>query len=277
MTAIQDYFRTALVIDDRLESDFRRPEPLQSEPLPESPAEPSPDLVVPPKEDETPIYPAELVRAFLAQNIVCSVLELDPETDLVELARQGIRIADLVVFDWLMFGSHAATVEAINAVVEDNRGRLVVIVVFTGAHSLNDIAIRLEDDANFEKIDDFVLTRDDIVALIFGKPGITLTDGENRRTATNYSALPQMICEDLELVFKGLMSRFAFRGINVLRFAKTVNLTRPWPHSCVQQGSALNLPVSNLGLLSRTSLMTTGCAYSPCATVCASVTAEHFP
>ena len=217
MTAIQDYFRTALVIDDRLESDFRKPEPLQSEALPESLTEPTPDLVVPPEEDETPIYPAELVSAFLTQNIVCSVLELDPGADLVELALRGTRIADLVVLDWLLFGSHTATIGAINAIVEDNQGRLVVIVVFTGAHSLSDVATRLKDDAGFREIHDFVLRRDDIITLIFGKPGITLTDGEDIRTAAKYSALPKMIRDDLDLIFKGLMPKFAFRGINILR------------------------------------------------------------
>ena len=217
MTSIRDYFRTALVIDDRLESDFRNLKPLQSEAQSEQPSEPASGLVAPSKEDETPIRPSSLVSAFLAENIVCSALELDKDADLTELALRGARIADLVVLDWLMFGNHEATVNAINAIVEKNQGRLTVLVVFTGAYSLSDVAARIIDTANFREIHDFVLRRDDTIVLIFGKPGITLTSGEDIRTAASYSELPGMIRDDLDLVFKGLMPRFAFRGINALR------------------------------------------------------------
>lgn len=217
MTAISDYFRTALVIDDRVESDFRELEALDSNIAMDLPSEPDSELTPPPDEDETPVRPSSLVSAFLAENIVCSVFELEEHVDFVNLALRGAQIADLLILDWLLFGDHSATVNAIKAIAEESKGRLVVVAIFTGAHSLTDVATRLKDDADFEEIHDFVLRRDDAIVLVFGKPGIPLTGGEDSRTARRYSDLPQMVRDDLELVFKGLMPRFAFRGINVLR------------------------------------------------------------
>lgn len=218
MSAISDYFRTALVIDDRVEPDYRPLEALGFTPSESMEDEPSPDLVPPPDEDETPVRPADLVRAFLDENIVCSVLEPhESDPNFVDLVLRGTRIADLLILDWLFFGDDRRTVEAITRIAEVEDNRLRVIVVFTGVLSLDDISVRLTHDAAFEKIDNYVLKRGNTIVLIFGKPGITLTGGEASRTAEYYSELPGMIRDDLEMLFKGLMPRFAFQGINELR------------------------------------------------------------
>ncbi len=216
MTAISDYFRTALLIDDRVESDYGPLEKLVNERADGLTDEPEPGLVPPPEDDQTPVHPSSLVHAFLAEDVVCSILEPYDDSDLAAMARQGARLADLVILDWLLFGDDTRTVDMIKTIAESNEGCLTVIVVFTGAPSLGDIVERLMDAASFEQADDFVLKRDDTVVLVFGKPGITLTDGEDSRTAS-YRDLPRMICEDLEMLFKGLMPEFAFRGINAIR------------------------------------------------------------
>ena len=218
MSSISDYFQTALVIDDRLEFDYRNLEALDSEQTSGLDDEPDSGLVSPPEEDETPIRPASLVRAFLDEGIVCSVLE--PKKDdpnLIDLALRAAQIADLLILDWLLFGDAFNTVEAIRNIAEVEDGRLRVIVVFTGVSSLDNIAVRLVEDAEFETVDNFVLRRRDTVVLVFGKPGITLTGGEDSRTAASYSDLPRMIRDDLEMLYKGLMPRFVFQGVNVLR------------------------------------------------------------
>ena len=217
MTAISDYFRTALLIDDRVQADYRLLERLQSEQA-EGRAEPESGLVSPPAEDETPVQPSSLVSAFLSENVVCSVVEPSEDgPDPVEMALCGARIADLLILDWLLFGSYSATVDAIKRIAEQNRTRLRVIVVFTGAHSLSDVVERLIETASFEQVDDFVLRSGCTVVLVFGKPGPALTGGEDRRQPPSYRELPGMIRDDLEMVYKGLMPEFAFRGINILR------------------------------------------------------------
>ncbi|WP_419553579.1 response regulator receiver domain [Candidatus Poriferisodalis sp.] len=219
MTAISDYFRTALLIDDRVAADYGPLERLQNRFVEDTGRDPALGLVAPPEEDETPVQPAQLVRAFLASGVVCSVLEAaDSETVLVQQVLQGAQIADLLILDWLIDGDDSATVEAIDAVATQYPERLTVIVVFTGAHSLSGVVQRLIDAAEFESVDDCIVRREHTVVLVFGKPGPQLTGGEDRRQPdVDYERLPRMIRDDLELVFKGLMPEFAFSGINALR------------------------------------------------------------
>ena len=233
MTAIGDYFRTALLIDDRVEPDYRALEELGIDQAPALPSEPESGLEAPSAEGEKPVHPSSLVSAFLAEGVVCSVLEPSGDgVDLVETALRGARIADLLILDWLLFGNASATMDAIREIADQNKSRLRVIVVFTGEQSLSDVAVRLEEDLGFEiadaeGVDDeaaddeaangFVLRRGNTVVLVFGKPGPPLTDGEDRRQPSSYRQLPGMIRDDLEMVFKGLMPELAFRGINTLR------------------------------------------------------------
>ena len=153
----------------------------------------------------------------LAENIVCSILQpSEDEEKLVAKARAWSQITDLLILDWLLFGDDAKTVDMIKTIAESNEGRLNAIVVFTGASSLSNVVERLKVDAGFEESGYFVLRRDSTVVLVFGKPGITLTDGEDSRT-TDYADLPVRICEDIEMLFQGLMPEFAFSGINAIR------------------------------------------------------------
>ena len=158
MSAVSDYFRTALLIDDRVEADSRPLDRLQEGPTAGSDEDPAPDLVVPPAEDETPVYSLELARAFLTSGVVCSVLKASDGSEdlprLVQQAVQGPQIPDLLILDWLIDGDESATVEAIDAIAERFSERLTVIVVFTGAHSLGDVAQRLIDGAQFQEVDD---------------------------------------------------------------------------------------------------------------------------
>jgi len=220
MTAISDYFRTALLIDDRVEPDYRALEDIGISQADAPPSEPGPGLVEPPPEDETPVLPSSLVGAFLAEGVVCSVVEPTDDPAEIELtALRGAQIADLLILDWLLFGNASATMGAIGEIAEQNRSRLRVIVVFTGAHSLSDVAARLVEELDFQG-DDFVLRRGNTVVLVFGKPGPPLTGGEDRRQpSSDYRDLPGMIRDDLEMMFRGLMPEFAFRGINTLREA----------------------------------------------------------
>lgn len=217
MTAISEYFRTALVIDDRVEYDYSPLEELRADETETRSGDPQPGLVPPPADDETPVHPSALVSAFIDAGIVCGVLQpREGESDLVALARRGAQIADLLILDWLLFGEYTRTIEMVSTVAEANKGRLTVIVIFTGAESLSTIVERLTEETDFETADDFILRCDDTVVLVFGKPGITLVGGEDQRTAA-YPDLPARIRDDLETFFGGLMPQFVFRGVNAVR------------------------------------------------------------
>lgn len=218
MSAVRDYFRTALLIDDRVAPDYEPLEGLSVDEPATSTGEPRPGLVHPSREDETPVYPSELTSAFLEERVVCSVVEArENGRDPMQMALDGARIADLLILDWLIFGSDSTTVRAIREIADMNQSRLRVVVVYTGADNLSRVTERLVEDAGFTTADDFVLRRDSTVVLIFGKPGQHLTDEEVERQASSDRNLPGMIRTDLEMVFKGLMPEFTFRGINALR------------------------------------------------------------
>lgn len=125
MSAISDYFRTALLIDDRVASDYQPLEELSVDETAASGDEPEPGLETPPTEDETPVEPSSLVNAFLEESVVCSVVEAREEgSDPVLLALRGAQIADLLILDWLLFGNDSKTVEAVRKVAEQNESRL---------------------------------------------------------------------------------------------------------------------------------------------------------
>ena len=217
MTAISEYFRTALVIDDRVEGDYSPLEELSADETVDPSGEPQPGLAPPPADDETPVHASALVSAFIDQGIVCGVLQPDEnESDLVALACRGAQIADLLILDWLLFGDGTKTIDMISAVTDANKGRLTVVVIFTGVPRLSAIVDRLTGATDFEEIYDFVLQCENTVALVFGKPGITLAGGEDHRTAA-YRDLPARIRDDLETIFGGLMPMFVFRGVNAVR------------------------------------------------------------
>ena len=217
MTAVSRFFRTALVIDDRVESDYSPLEELSADETVDLPGDPQPGLVPPRADGATPVHPAELVNAFINEGIVCGVLQPDEhESDLVALARQGAQIADLLILDWLLFGDGTRTIEMISAVAEANKGRLTVVVIFTGEPDLRRVVERLMEGTDFEEPHDFVLRCENMVVLVFGKPGIKVVSGKDRSTA-EYRDLPARIRDDLETEFGGLMPQFVFRGVNAVR------------------------------------------------------------
>ena len=217
MTAISEYIRTALVIDDRVQGDYGPLEELGADETVGRSGEPQPGLVTPPADDATPVRPSALVSAFIDKGIVCGVLQPDEkESDLVALARHGAQFADLLILDWLLFGKHTKTIEMISAVAESNKGRLTVVVIFTGVPRLSAVVDRLAEETDFEETHDFVLQCENTVVLVFGKPEIRLVGGEGPRTA-EYRDLPARIRDDLETIFGGLMPQFVFRGVNAVR------------------------------------------------------------
>ncbi|MCY3925507.1 MAG: response regulator receiver domain [bacterium] len=217
MTAISEYFRTALVIDDRVQDDYGPLEELRIDEREGHSGEPQPGLITPPADDATPVHASALVSAFIDKGIVCGVIQPEEDDgDLLALARRGARIADLLILDWLLFGEDTTTIAMISAVAEANKERLTVVVIFTGALSLSNIVERLTDETDFQLVDDFMLRCDDTVVVVFGKPGITLVGGEDQRTA-EYRDLPARIRDDLETFFGGLMPQFVFRGVNAVR------------------------------------------------------------
>lgn len=224
MSAIGDYFRTALLIDDLVYDVSASPE--SSVPLPDSdPAqglvEPVSGMVEPienlPTDDGgTPVSSNSLIQAFLDKGIVCSVLQPTETDDVSSIAINGAKIADLLIFDWYLFDDDERTIRAIRKILVTDPERLKVIVIYTGARSLASVVDRLITECGLNEVSDFILRRDETLVLIFSKPGTSLIGNEIERIS-EYEDLPGRIRDDLENHFGGLVPELAFSAINVIR------------------------------------------------------------
>lgn len=211
MTAIGDYFRTALLIDDRLIDSTGHLEPLA--PILDGNAEPVPGMAVA-EDSSTPVHWNRLVQAFLAEGIVCGVLKPEVGKNFTDMAVSGAKIADLLILDWYLYDEGEAATEIIKLILRDPH-RLTVIVIYTDA-SPAEIVSHLIDQCGVERISDFVLRQEAIRILVFSKPSILQMGAGAERTAEP-SHLPRMICDDLEDHFGGLVPELAFSGINAIR------------------------------------------------------------
>lgn len=222
MTAIGDYFRTALLIDDRAEDTTEDLE--SSGPVPVD-SEPTSNLMVIPNEG-TPLHWNNIVNAFLEEEVVCSVLrpdspdgeDPDGEENIIDMAIRGSRIADLLILDWDLFGDDGeATKRAIIRIISTNPRRLRVIVIYTEM-PFDSVVDALVDECGLTKESDFVFRKEATIVLVFGKVSIKPMEGEEESNRiASHSDLPKKIREDLEDHFGGLVSELAFRGINVIR------------------------------------------------------------
>ena len=214
MTAIGDYFRTALLIDDRAMDTAADLE--SSGPIPAG-SEPTPGLVETPSES-TPLNWNNIVNAFLEEEVVCSVLRPDREDDIQDIAVRGSKITDLLILDWDLFGDDGeATKRAIIRIIGTNPRRLRVIVVYTEMR-FDSVVDALVNECEMTKESDFVFRKEATIVLVFSKSSIRpIEDEEESNRIASYSELPTMIRENLEDHFGGLVPEFAFSGINIIR------------------------------------------------------------
>lgn len=231
MTAIGDYFRTALLIDDRAVDTAADLEPLKPIPVDD---EPTPDLVAIPNEG-IPLHWNNIVTAFLDEEVVCSVFKPNEEDDILDVAIRGSKIADLLILDWDLFGDDGeVTKRTIIRIVSTNPRRLRVIVIYT-EKLLDSVVDALVDECEMTKESDFVFSKEATLVLVFSKSGKPMEGEEGSDRIADYSDLPKMIRKDLEIHFGGLVPELAFSGINIIRESA--------PRVLATFGSSLDAPL----------------------------------
>ena len=219
MTAIGDYFRTALLIDDSAGDTTEDLEPLG--PIPAD-GEPTPGLAETPSESTTLNWNS-IVTAFLDEEMVCSVFKPNGEDDILDVAIRGSKMADLLILDWDLFGDDGeATKSTIIEITKTDSQRLKVIglkvIVIYTEMSFSSVIDALVKECGLTKESDFVFRKEATIVLVFGKPSIRLMEGEEgSNRITGYSDLPKKIRVDLEDYFGGLVPELAFNSINVIR------------------------------------------------------------
>ena len=220
MTAIGDYFRTALLIDDRA---FDTTSYLESAgPEPAGYGEPTSGLEAV-QDEEASVDWNSIVHAFLQEKVVCSVLRPDQGEDISELIVRGSKIADLLILDWDFFDDNGQiTIEAIREIALSDAPRVKVlkaIVIYTEI-SFDSIIDALVNECELvkDKESDFVFSKDATLVMVFGKSSIRPMEGEEEgNRIASYSELPTKIRQDLEDHFGGLAPELAFSAINIIR------------------------------------------------------------
>ena len=247
MTAISDYFRTALLIDDRAMYDDESTKDVQglSDELDQTvsashgvnaesrqdsgESDPQGGLISPgngrkPESRGAELNANLLIKAFLSENIVCSVLKpkKDDIEDIYRKAVGGAKAADLLILDWIMFDDEEIAAKAVRKVLELDSGGLRVIVIYSGEPSLRSVAQQLveqlEDNCQLKKETDFIFSKGDTKVLLFkkGKQNERKLEKDDGRTAS-YQRLPELIRQDLEELWGGLVPELAFTAVNSLR------------------------------------------------------------
>ena len=213
MTAIGDYFRTALLIDDRAVDTAADLESLR--PIPAD-GEPTPGVATP--SEGTPLHWNSIVNAFLEEEVVCSVLRPNKGDDVQNVAVRGSKITDLLILDWDLFDDDGeVTKRTIIEIVSTNPRRLRVIVIYTEM-PLHSVVDALVDECGMTEKPDFIFCREATIVLVFSKSSIKPMEGEEESNRiASYSELPTMIRRKLEEHFGGLVPELAFNGINIIR------------------------------------------------------------
>ena len=213
MTAIGDYFRTALLIDDRAVDTAADLESLR--PIPAD-GEPTPGVATP--SEGTPLHWNSIVNAFLEEEVVCSVLRPNKGDDVQNVAVRGSKITDLLILDWDLFDDNGeVTKRTIIEIVSTNPRRLRVIVIYTEM-PLHSVVDALVDECGMTEKPDFIFCREATIVLVFSKSSIRPMEGEEESNRiASYSELPTMIRRKLEEHFGGLVPELAFNSINIIR------------------------------------------------------------
>ena len=221
MSALQKYFRSAILIDDDIERPVRTGGSVGSGD--ESYVEPQPGLDTP---DETERLAgrgpnaASVTEAFLARDIVCSVVTLpksesdDPVTRIAQLAHS----TDILILDWFIPDDETTTLASLKQIKDQSHNKLVAIAILSEQNRLG-IVGRIVEELQLENCDDRYLRHRQLLVMVYNKPTVEVMDPLDPQRIDNYSDLPQHILADLDDSFEGLMPQFAFAGMNAIRNA----------------------------------------------------------
>ena len=221
ISALQKYFRSAVLIDDDIERPVRTGGSIGSGDEPY--VEPQPILDTP---DETERIAGRgqnadsVTEAFLARDIVCSVTTLpksereDPVTRIARLAHS----TDILILDWFIPYDERTTLDSLKQIKDQSHDRLVVVVILSEQNRLG-IVGQIEEELQLDNCDDRYLRHRQLLVMVYNKPTVEVMDPPDPQRIDNYSDLPRHIMTDLDDAFVGLMPQFAFAGMNAIRDA----------------------------------------------------------
>lgn len=166
-----------------------------------------------------------LTDAFSEREIICGLYRPEPGENMVNLATNAAKHADVVIVDWLLENnSSVKAVEIIIAILKDDiagNGRLRLLSVYTSQNGVSVIAKELFDQIADvpELADKFMLTGAAIVGAhvricVLSKPQ---SIGDADVDKISEQDLPERLLEEFVLLSAGLLTSFALHSISAVR------------------------------------------------------------
>jgi hypothetical protein len=183
-------------------------------------------------DDEHELNAKVVVDQFAELGLVCAVLKPEkdenPERPTVAAARR----ADIVILDWYLNGVGGdIALSLIEAILRSDeaapdRGRLRLIVIYTGQAALYDIVDSVREaiaahypDARTRRPDPFTLSRGPVRVVVLAKSGARIPPKNialsGRKVAT--TELPQRVITEFSLMNAGIVPNVALESVAALR------------------------------------------------------------
>lgn len=166
-----------------------------------------------------------LTDAFSKKEIICGLYRPEPGENMVSLATNAARHADVVIVDWLLEkNSSVKAVEVIIAILKDDisgNGRLRLLSVYTSQNGISVIAKDLFDQIATvpELTDKFSLAGATIIGAhvricVLSKPQ-SIGDADVEKVSEQH--LPERLLQEFVLLSAGLLTSFALHSISAVR------------------------------------------------------------
>ncbi|MBJ3783655.1 MULTISPECIES: response regulator receiver domain [Devosia] len=250
LSGVRRFLQTAVVIDNEAEMRavpapstepkvaVRKPagvlkqEPASAAAQPESDEVPAVEPVPEAGKQNAPLHSAAgslnaklLTDAFSEREIICGLYRPEPGENMVSLATNAAKHADVVVVDWLLENnSSVKAVEIIIAILKDDisgNGRLRLLSVYTSQNGVSVIAKELFDQivAVPELADKFTLSGVAIVGAnvricVLSKPQ---SIGDDDVEKVSEQDLPERLLKEFVHLSAGLLTSFALHSISAVR------------------------------------------------------------
>lgn len=206
--ALEAYWRTAVVIDDVVESSNTKVAQLNVPNRQSQTAQKSED----PKEfSGAPLDTHALVDAFFEKNILCTVLA---RKELPLDKMEALLRSDILVLDWMLDDKGEKTAHFIGSCASQTPHALHMICIYTSENDINSIKDKLKtESSSLQEIKEGIYTINSTYIIVVRKSAET---NQEKREADEKS-LPQLLFNEFAPLVGGLLRNAVFHSIDAIR------------------------------------------------------------
>jgi Response receiver domain len=163
-----------------------------------------------------------IINDFAQLGLVCGVIKPEQGEDIGPIVATAAARADVLVLDWWMHGDAGASSKAIIvqlANTDDQRDRVRLIIIYTAAQDLSNVAAEIAGHLPNAEIDGEKSNR--IVAgsihlVVLAKPG-TEVDPSHAASVVSFEDFPERVVKEFAAVVEGVLSNVAFAALAAIR------------------------------------------------------------